>query len=195
MAGLAALEEAVVPLGVKQPFPVKARLLKHVVHVGGEHEIIPPLHQLKQPLIHRLRRVHIAVDENIPAPVGPVLLQGGKRVKTAGVHVPEPVFPDKIREILLKSFPRVGKSRRRGEAGSRSDHHGLSLLQLFSKLLCQMHVHLSHLLSAAAIFLGGSSGFIILHPGARCKAGTFLCLPKCCPAGGRNGVQTGEGTI
>ena len=62
----------------------------------------------------------------------------------------------------------------------------------FKDMALQM---LPHLLSAAAIFLGGSSGFIILHPGARCKAGTFLCLPKCCPAGGRNGVQTGEGTI
>ena len=39
-AGAAALEQAVISLGIKQALFVKARLLEAVVHIGGNDEIV-----------------------------------------------------------------------------------------------------------------------------------------------------------
>ena len=70
-AGTGALEEAVVPLGVEETLFVEARFLKAVVHVGSEDEVIFVLYQVQKVLVNRLRGVHIAVDVDIPAPIGP----------------------------------------------------------------------------------------------------------------------------
>ena len=56
MAGLAALPQAVIPLGVKDPFFVEPHPLKLVVYVGGQHKVVSPLHQRQQGLIHRQGR-------------------------------------------------------------------------------------------------------------------------------------------
>ena len=61
MAGLGALPQAVVPLGVKEAPLVKARQLELVVHVGGEDEVVLVLHQLQQLVIDRLGGLFIAV--------------------------------------------------------------------------------------------------------------------------------------
>ena len=40
MAGLAALPEAVVPLGVEEPLFINPRPLKLVIHIGGQYKIL-----------------------------------------------------------------------------------------------------------------------------------------------------------
>lgn len=56
-AGPAALEKPVIALRVEQAALIEARLLKAMIHVRGDCEIIPALYQLVQVFIHRLRRV------------------------------------------------------------------------------------------------------------------------------------------
>ena len=110
MAGLGALPQAVISLGVEQAAPVKAGLLKAVVHIGGEHKIIFILYQLQQILVHRLGRVAIAVEENKPAPVGPMLLQGGKWIKSPGIHIVKTVFFFKVGKITMELFSAISKA-------------------------------------------------------------------------------------
>ena len=57
---------------------------------------------LQQLVIHRLRRVLIAVDEDIAAPIRPELLPRRERVEPAGIHVANAVFLRKIRKIPLE---------------------------------------------------------------------------------------------
>ena len=70
-ARLTALEQAVIALRVKKPLFVKASLLKAMVNIRGDDKIIFVLYQLKKVLIDRLRRILIAVDVDIPAPIRP----------------------------------------------------------------------------------------------------------------------------
>ena len=127
-ARLAALEQAVIPLCVEQTLLVKASLLKAVVNVGGDDKIIFVLYQLQKVIVDRFGRVLIAVDEDIAAPVGPEFLLRGKGIEAAAVHIPDTVFPGKIGEVLFKPLAGVGEARRRGQAGARSDHHGVAVL-------------------------------------------------------------------
>lgn len=46
-AGLAALEQPVIALGVKKAFFVKTGLLELVIYVGGQNEIVPSLQSCK----------------------------------------------------------------------------------------------------------------------------------------------------
>ena len=70
-AWLTALEQAVIALRVKKALFVKASLLKAMVNIRGDDKIIFVLYQLKKVLIDRLRRILIAVDVDIPAPIRP----------------------------------------------------------------------------------------------------------------------------
>ena len=65
-ARFATLEQTIIALRVEQPLFVKTRLLKAVVNVGCDNEIILVLHQLQKVIVDRLRRVLIAVDVDIP---------------------------------------------------------------------------------------------------------------------------------
>ena len=128
-AGFAALKQPVIALRVNQPLFVEARLLEAVVDVRGDRKVVLALHQLEQVFIHRLRRVHITVDENIPAPVRPEFLFRRIREKAAGIHIRKAVFGGKIGEILSKSRTGIGKSRRRGQHRARADDDGISVMQ------------------------------------------------------------------
>jgi hypothetical protein len=46
VAGLGALQQAVVALRVEQPVTVDARTLELVVHVGGQHKVLAALQHL-----------------------------------------------------------------------------------------------------------------------------------------------------
>ena len=65
-AGKRALKKPVIPLSVKQPVLVKARLLEPVVNICGQHKIILALDQLKKPPIGAVFLGVIAVYQNIP---------------------------------------------------------------------------------------------------------------------------------
>ena len=110
VTGLGALPQAVVPLGVKQAALVKSGFLKAVVHIGGQHKIIFIRYQLQQVLVHRLGRIAVAVEENKPAPVGPMLLQGGKWIKSPGIHIVEIVFFLEVRKITVELRSAISKS-------------------------------------------------------------------------------------
>ena len=87
---------------IEQPLFIKARLLKTVIHIGGQNKAVLSLHQLQQRVIDRLWRIFIAVNQDIPAPVGPMLLRRFIGVKSPGVHIPKTVPGGKIRKILFK---------------------------------------------------------------------------------------------
>ena len=130
MAGARALEQTVVPLGVKQPLFCKARLLEAVVHVGGQDKIVLILYQLVQPVVDRAGRVHVAVDPDVPAPVGPVFFQGVVGVKAPGIHIRKVVSGGKIAEVTPEPFPFVFEPGGGRQPRSRPDQDGVRLFQL-----------------------------------------------------------------
>ena len=128
-AGLGALPETIVSLGVEQMLFIKARQLELMVHIGGHNKVIFTLHQLQKRIIDRLGRFFIAVHQDMAAPPGPELLQRGERVKPAGVHVPDAVLLREVSKVLFKAFPGIGQARRGGQSGSRADHHGVRFVK------------------------------------------------------------------
>ena len=120
-ARLTALKQAVVALRVEKTLFVKARLLEAVVDVRRDDKIVLVPHQLEQNLVHAFRRVLIAVDEDIPAPIGPELLLRRKRIEPTAVHVVEAVFFRKIRKIPLEPLTIVREARRGGQPCARAD--------------------------------------------------------------------------
>ena len=135
-AWFGALEQAVVALCVEQALFIKTRLLEAVVDVCGNDEICFLLNELQQVVIDRLRRVLIAVDEDVAAPIGPELLPRGKGIEAAGVHIGKAVFRGKIGEVRFKASAGIGEARRCGESGARADEYRVGvfqrLLQLFN---------------------------------------------------------------
>ena len=85
-ARLTALKQAVVALRVEKMLFVKARLLEAVVDARRNDKIVLVPHQLEQNLVHAFRRVLIAVDEDIPAPIGPELFLRRVGIKSAAVQ-------------------------------------------------------------------------------------------------------------
>ena len=124
-----ALPQAVIPLGVKQPLLVKAGFLEAVVHVGGQNKIVLSLHQLEKILINRFGRVHVAVDINIPAPIGPVFLHTVKGIEPAGIHIGKVILGDEVAEIFLKALAGIGKPCGSGKAGTGPNHYCICRVQ------------------------------------------------------------------
>ena len=121
-APLCVLEQTVVTLRVKQAGFVKARTLKLMIYVCGDHKVVFVLHQCKQFVIHRLRRINIAVKVDVSRPPGPASLLVRERPEAAGIHVRDTETLNKIEKIPLKPFAAVGQARRCGEARARADH-------------------------------------------------------------------------
>ncbi len=134
-ARAAALEQAVIALRVKQALFAKSGLLEAVIHVRGDDKIVLAPQQRQKRVIHRLRRVLIAVEEDIPAPVRPGFLRGGVGVKPAGIHIVKAVFCCKIREILAEPLAGVRKPGRRGQTRARADDHRVRGQERFSQAL------------------------------------------------------------
>ena len=128
-ARLTALKQAVVALRVEKMLFVKARLLEAVVDVRRDDKIVLVPHQLEQNLVHAFRRVLIAVDEDIPAPIGPELLLRRKRIEPTAVHVVEAVFFRKIRKIPLEPLTIVREARRGGQPCARADDDSIRLVK------------------------------------------------------------------
>ena len=134
-ARLAALEQTVIPLRVKQPVLIETRLLELMVDIRRQHKVILVFHKLIQPHICPVIAVFVAVDVNISRPVCPVLFQALKRIESAGIHIPETIFVDKIRKIIPESLSCVGESRRCGQSRTRADNNRIRLPQTFSETL------------------------------------------------------------
>ena len=135
MTRLAALEQTVIALCVKQPFFIKTRFLKTVVHIGREYKIIFFGYEPVQRIVNGPWGIFITVDLDIPAPVRPVLFRSGISIKAAGIHIMKTVLCFKITEIPVKAFPGICKSRRGGKPRTRTDENGVGrfkrLLQPF----------------------------------------------------------------
>ena len=122
-ARFAALEKPVISLGIKQPALVKSCLLETVIHICCQHKIIFFFYQIIQFFIHRLWRILIAIEINIPAPVCPVFFLRLIWIKSTGIHIRKSIFFSKIRKILCKPLPVIHKSRRCGKSRTRADHY------------------------------------------------------------------------
>ena len=113
-AGLGALEQPVVALSVEKPRFVESRFLKTVVDVGRDDEVILIFYHIEQHAVNRLRRVGVAVDEDVSRPVRPKFFGSFVRIKPARVHIRKAVFSGKIGEIFIEPFARIGKAGRGG---------------------------------------------------------------------------------
>ena len=132
-ARLGALEQSVVALCIEKPLFVEARLLKTMIHIRGDNKIVLIPNQRQQIVIDRLRRIRIAVDKNIPAPIRPKFLLCGKRIKAAGIHIGKAVFIGKVGEILLKPFPGIDKTCRGGKSCACANYNGVRSVQRLPK--------------------------------------------------------------
>ena len=136
MARLAALEQTVITLRVEQALFIESRLLKAVIYIRGNDEIVRIPYQVQKLIIYRFRRVHISVDPNIAAPIRPKLLLCGIGIEATGIHIRKTILRRKVREILFKPFPVVNEACRSGKPGSRADDNGIcvckSLFQPFN---------------------------------------------------------------
>ncbi len=108
---------------------VEPCFLKTVVYVGCQHKVVLVFHKRKQTLIHRLGCILIAIDINVPAPVRPVFLHGGVRVKAAGIHIRKAVFAGKIGEIFPEPLPVIGKTCRGRKPCTCTDDHCIGMAQ------------------------------------------------------------------
>ena len=127
-ARLTALEQTVIALRVEQPLFIKARLLKAVIHIGRDNEIILVLHQLQKIIVDRFGGIHIAVDVDVPAPIRPEFFHRGEGIEAAAVHILNAVLLRKVGEMLLKPFAGVSEARRRGQSCTCADDHGITVL-------------------------------------------------------------------
>ena len=125
----AALEKAVVTLHVEQPLFIKARLLKAMIHICRDNEIVLVGRQPQKSFIDRFRGVHIAIDIDVPAPVRPEFFPRREGVKAAAVHIPNAVLCREIGKEFFKALTVVGKARRGGKPCSGADHNGVTFPQ------------------------------------------------------------------
>lgn len=130
MAGLAALPEAVIALGVEQPRLIKPGQLKLMVHVGGQNEVIPVPDQRQQVHIRLAGRQIVAVIIDMPAPPGPVFLQRGKGIESAGIYIGNAVILMEVGEVFQKSLAAVGQTGGGGKARARADEDSVRALYL-----------------------------------------------------------------
>ena len=130
MAGLTALPEAVVTLGVEQPRLIKTSQLKLMVHIGCQDKIIPAPDQIQQICIGFTGCQIITVIVDVPAPPGPIYLRRGKRIKATGIHIGDAVLLMEVGEIFQKALAAIGQASRGGKAGARADEYGIGALQL-----------------------------------------------------------------
>ena len=87
-----------------------------MIHICRENKVILVLNQTHKVIIYRLWRFLISVHHDMPAPPGPVFFQAVKRIETAGIHIPDTVWPGSHRNTAQTSLPRVGQSRGCGQA-------------------------------------------------------------------------------
>ena len=66
MAWHTALPEAIIPLGIEQSLLVEACLLKLMIHVRSDHELILIFHEVQQAVIDWFWRQNIAVYVDVP---------------------------------------------------------------------------------------------------------------------------------
>ena len=64
-ARFTALEKTIVTLGIKEPFLVKSRLLKAMVHIGRDNKIILVFYQILKVLHKPALVFHVTVDVDI----------------------------------------------------------------------------------------------------------------------------------
>lgn len=106
---LVTLKQAIITLRIEQPMLIESRLLKLVINIGSQNNVILILDQSQQVLIHWFRGWRVAIYPDIAAPIYPVFLQRVKGIKTARVHVAEVVLFCKVVEMLFKAFSRINK--------------------------------------------------------------------------------------
>ena len=136
VAGLGTLPQTIVTLRIEQTVFVKSGLLKLVIHIGCENKIVFLLHELKQVAVHRLRRIHIAVDKDIPAPIRPMFFQTVIGIEPAGIHIAGTILGDKIPKILLEAFAGIGEPGGSGKPGTGPNHHCIRRFKLLFQAGC-----------------------------------------------------------
>ena len=134
-----ALQQPVIALRVKQTLLVEPCLLKLVVHIGGDDEIILTLQQLEQIFIYRFWGGNVAVEVDMAAPVGPVLFLRREGVEAGGIHVGKAVLADEVGKMPLEPLARIGETCSGRKTGARTYHNGLGGLKGVIEFLDVFH--------------------------------------------------------
>ena len=100
-----------------------------MIYIGREDKVVFFLNEPEQVAVNRLWCIQIAIDIDIPAPIGPVFFQTVKGIEPAGIHIAETILGDKIPKILLKAFAGIDKPSGSGKPGSCADHHCVRRMQ------------------------------------------------------------------
>ena len=134
-AGLAALEQAVVSLRIKEPLLVKAGALETMVHVCGQHKVVAVAHQIQELIVERRRYGIVSVAHDVAAPKRPVLLERIIGIETAGIHIGKAVTCGEVTKELLETLARIGVSGGGREPCSGTDYHGVRCIECDSELI------------------------------------------------------------
>ena len=103
------LKQTVVSLRIKKALFVKARPLKLMIHVCGDHKIRPITDQRQQLMIYRLRRIDVAVEIDMARPPGPTRFRVRKGIKTARIHIHDSEVVSEIEKIPVEALAAVGE--------------------------------------------------------------------------------------
>ena len=96
-----------------------------MIHICGNHKIIPVPHQLQQFPIHWLRRIDITVAIDMPGPPCPAGFLVGKGIEAAGIHIGDAEMLLEIEKILIKPRTAVGQTRSGGKTGPCTDDNSV----------------------------------------------------------------------
>ena len=131
MAGLGTLPQAVIALCIEQPAACQIRPSEsNDPHWWSAQNSPCPRTSCKSSLINRLRRVHIAVDIDIPAPIRPVFFQGCQRDRSRrNTYRGNRTFAIKSPKYFCKAFAGIGKAGGGGKSGTGADHNRIRRFQ------------------------------------------------------------------
>lgn len=134
-ARLAALEQAVVSLRIKEPLFVKAGALEAMVHIRGQHKVIAPAHDVQELFVERRRYGIVSVAHDVAAPKRPVLLERIIGIEATGIHVGKVVACGKVAKELLETLARIGVSGGGRESCPGADYHGIGCIECSLELI------------------------------------------------------------
>ena len=140
MARNTALKKTVIPLGIKQPLFIESRFLETVVNVCRDNEVIFVFYEFIKFVINRFRRIGITIYKNISRPVRPELFGSIVRIKPTRIHIVKIVFRFEIVKILMKTLPRISKTRSSRKPCARAYHDCIRVFDKRLQLICFFRV-------------------------------------------------------
>ena len=123
-----ALEQAVVALCIEQTLLVKARRLELVVDIRREDKVVLILDELQEVIVHRLRRLYIAVEKDMSAPPRPECFLIGERIESARIHIGNAVLLGKVGKVFVETLAGICQPCGGGQTSARADNNRVGVI-------------------------------------------------------------------